>query len=246
MALNFNKIGRPLCVMLPANKVISIDTNDDPEVQKKFVDIVAPEGQMFQLIPNYESERTCIFIYGPSGSGKSTYIGKYIQQYLKYYKKNKVYCFSAVEQDDALDKHCVRIKINDNLIEDPIDVKEFSNSLVIFDDIDVLDKKHKTAVYDILNKILKIGRHNNISICIANHNPTEGAGKNGTKTILFESHVIIFPCVSGGRANKYLQMEYLDLDKATLAKIKTQKSRFCAVFNTYPKICLTDKSIWII
>jgi hypothetical protein len=39
-----------------------------------------------------------------------------------------------------------------HLIEDPIEIKEFENSILIFDDIDVIpDKKIREAVYKIMN-----------------------------------------------------------------------------------------------
>ena len=50
------------------------------------------------------------------------------------------------------------MKLESTIYEDPIEVEEFQDSVVIFDDIDVIsDKKIRDAVYNILNKVLEIG-----------------------------------------------------------------------------------------
>jgi hypothetical protein len=62
-----------------------------------------------------------------------------------------------------------------HLIEDPIEIKEFENSILIFDDIDVIpDKKIREAVYKIMNLALEVGRHYKINMVITNHLPTNG------------------------------------------------------------------------
>ena len=45
--------------------------------------------------------------------------------------------------DESLDSvKPLRIQLDESLIEDPIDIKEFADSVVLFDDIDVIpDKK---------------------------------------------------------------------------------------------------------
>jgi Mor family transcriptional regulator len=46
------------------------------------------------------------------------------------------------------------------LIDDPITLEELSDSVSIFDDIDVIpNKKVREAVYSLLNQILETGRH---------------------------------------------------------------------------------------
>ena len=90
-------------------------------------------------------------------------------------------------------------------------MEEFEDSVVIFDDIDVIsDKKIREAVYNILNKVLEIGRHFKITALVTNHLPTNG---KDTRRILNEAHqVIYFPHSASGRI-KYLLIDYLGLDK---------------------------------
>jgi hypothetical protein len=84
--------------------------------------------------------------------------------------------FSALESDNVLDLlKPKRIKINDDLVHDPLDIQEFSDILVVFDDIDVIsNKKQREAVYIILNSMLETERHFKISIMCTNHISTDG------------------------------------------------------------------------
>ena len=55
-----------------------------------------------------------------------------------------------------------------------MDIGFLQDSLVIMDDIDVINpKKVKDAVFHILNEILQIGRHFNITCIVTNHLPTD-------------------------------------------------------------------------
>ena len=52
-------------------------------------------------------------------------------------------------------------------------IKEFENSVVIFDDIDVISgKKIREAVYTTLSQILEIGRHFRITCLVTSHQPS--------------------------------------------------------------------------
>ena len=130
-------------------------------------------------------------IMGPSGSGKSTYTRKYLEQYKKKFKNRPIYLFSSLPSDDSLDKiQPKRIKLDDTLHTDPIKVDDLSESICIFDDIDVIsNKKIREAVYDILNQVLEIGRHYKIHCVVTNHLPTNG---KDTRRILNEAHTVTY------------------------------------------------------
>ena len=93
--------------------------------------------------------------------------------------------------DESLDKiKPKRFKLDDSLHEDPIKVAELSESMCIFDDIDVIsNKKIRDAVYDILNQILEIGRHYKIDCICTNHLPTNG---KETRRILNEAQTTTY------------------------------------------------------
>jgi predicted AAA+ superfamily ATPase len=113
------------------------------------------------MMPDKTLERQIYLYYGVSGSGKSTFTRKFVKEYKKTFKENKVYLFSCLTEDESLDEiKPLRFRLEEDLVTDPINVAELSSSLIIFDDIDTIaNKKIKEAVYQLLNEILQIGRH---------------------------------------------------------------------------------------
>ena len=89
-----------------------------------------------------EREREISYITGPSGSGKSAYTRKYLEQWRKKNKDKEIYMFSSLPEDDSLDEiKPKRIRLDASLHEDPIDIDEFADSVMIFDDIAVISDK---------------------------------------------------------------------------------------------------------
>ena len=245
MSLTFNKIGRPVAKIKGGkydNKIVSInpDLNDHDATEFKHLKI-ANESK-FQHIPDTTKEREIIYITGPSGSGKSTYTRMFLEEYKKKYKDREIYMFSSLKEDPSLDKiKPKRFKLDDTLWKDPIDPEELQDSVCIFDDIDVIsDRKIKEAVYNILNNILEIGRHFNITCIITNHLPTNG---RDTRRILNEAHAYVyFPHSAGGKI-KYLLQEYLDVDKKMIKYFKNAHSRWCCIFKNFPQAYMLEQEI---
>ena len=245
MSFNFEHTGKPLAVIHEGKlngKEVSVNTPEDKPT-KSYSYIPLKDGK-FQQIPNQKSEREILYITGPSGSGKSTYTLKYCQEYKKKKKKSDIFLFSALAEDETLDKiKTKRMIIDDSLISNPIPVESFENSLVIFDDIDVISNKaHRDAVYSLLNQILEVGRHHKIYCIVTNHLPTGG---KDTRRIINESHSVTYFPQSGsaGQMNRLLQ-NYLGLDTATLKKIRKLPTRWATVFKNYPICILTEKLLF--
>ena len=165
--LNLNKVGRPLARIdggRSSGHVVSVsdqfanDAEEDDTLFRDFRQLKIANDSKFQRLPDTAKERSILYIAGPSGSGKSTYTRKYLEQYRKKYKQHPIYLFSSLPSDEPLDKiKPKRFKIDESLHTDPIKVAELSESVCIFDDIDVIsDKKVREAVYNILNQILEI------------------------------------------------------------------------------------------
>ena len=242
--LNLNKVGRNLCIINGGkykNKLVSVSEEEDDTI-KQFKSMKLTDGK-FQQIPNLDTERECGFITGPSGSGKSTYIYNYLVEYKKRKPKNEVYLFSILNEDKSLDAiKPLRVKIDDNLKE--FDIENFRDSMVIFDDTDVIsNKNHKAYVNAIRDKILQIGRHSNIDCLITSHIPTG----HDLKMVLNEcSFVVYFPSSGQVRQINYMLINYVGLDLKQIALIKSLKSRWACVFKNYPQICLTEKTIFLL
>ena len=252
--LNFNDVGRPLCRIVGGKydkKVISVsdkfsskDDDDDETLMKEFRMLKIPNDAKLQQIPDTTKEREILYMTGPSGSGKSTYTRKYLEQWKKKNKDKEIYMFSSLPEDESLDDvKPQRIRLDSSLYEDPLPIEELADSVVIFDDIDVIsDKKIRDEVYKILNKVLEIGRHYKITALVTNHLPTNG---KDTRRILNESHqVVYFPHSASGRI-KYLLIDYLGLDKKQVAYFR-QNSRWCCIYKNYPQIYMLEHEIGLL
>jgi energy-coupling factor transporter ATP-binding protein EcfA2 len=258
MSFNFEKIGKPLCIIQEKkpgaagpmkDKMIYLATGDEKEEPKHpFTFWKFENGVNLQQVPNTSSEREILYITGASGSGKSTYTRLYCEQYKKKFPKNSIILFSSLPEDESLDSvQPKRFTIDDRLIDEPITTDNlgvFQDTCVIFDDIDVLtNKKHRQAVMDIANGVLEIGRHFNITAIFTNHLPTN---KGDTRRVLNESHsVVYFPHSGSMRGTRYLLEQYVGLDKDMISKIKRMPTRWCCVFKNYPQAVMTQRRIML-
>ena len=143
---------KPLCKILGGkynNKVINIDPNvTEADYVTTFKKLEIGNSSKLQMIPNTNSERDVYYITGPSGSGKSYFVRMYCEQYKKKFKNNEIYLFSYLKTDESLDSvKPKRVKLDEELYNDPLKVDEFAHSCVIFDDTDCIsDKKIRNAV----------------------------------------------------------------------------------------------------
>jgi hypothetical protein len=124
-----------------------------------------------------------------------------------------------------------------------LNVEDFKDSCIIFDDVDVLkDKKVRNIVYTLLDLCLETGRHHNITVIITNHLACDG--KN-TKRILNECKTITFYPLAGiNRQLKYMIENYIGFDKKEIQKLKNGTSRAVTVFREYPQFVLTENEIY--
>ena len=247
---NFEKLGRPLCKIEGGKfdkQIIYLCVDDKEEPKHPFtrMDFAAAgeKGVKLQQVPNTKSEREILYITGASGSGKSTYTRKYCEQYRKKYPDREIYLFSSLLEDESLDPvHPKRIKIDDSLVDEPIEAEQLSECLVIFDDIDVLsDKKQREAVMKIANQVLEIGRHFKTTAIFTNHLPTN---RGDTRRVLNESHsVIYFPHSGTAMGTKRLLECYVGLDPDQMKAIRKKPTRWACIFKNYPMVIMTERSI---
>ena len=253
MSLNISKKGHPLCIIKGGDndgtKIYVSDEIPDDKVKKSklnktFEKLKIEDEGIFQQIPDTAKEREVGMVCGQSGSGKSTYIKKYCKEYKKTYKNRDIYMFSNLKDDETLkDLKINRIVIDESLIDEPLTVEDFKNSLVLFDDIDVIrDKKVKEAVYQIMNEILETGRHFSVSCLMTVHYPN----KPNIRTMLNECHWFVFFPWGAIKSTHYVLENYLGVDKDNLRKIKSTKSRWACIFRNFPQVVLTEKNIFML
>lgn len=168
-----------------------------------------PEGSHFMLFPRVEPmQRNIYYIAGPSGCGKSTMTKQICQMYKMVFPKRKIYLFSEVPEDPALDNlpkkkgRPRRLDVN-KLVEEPIeDLSLFEESMVVFDDCDAYTGPRKKAIQELQEKLLNQGRHKMTDLIIISHPITDY--KRTRSAINEATHLIIFP-----RSTVYQALYYL-------------------------------------
>jgi hypothetical protein len=218
----------------------------DGEIEKKHNKeiILKDYDDGIEILPSKESER--IYFAGPTGSGKSYNISQYIKNFKRLFPKKKIYLFSDQADDAQLDKYKpIRIMLNEELINDPVNVEELKNSLCVFDDIDsITDKKLKQQVELLRDSILKRGRHYSIYCLVSNHQINE---YRLTKEILSAcSKIFFYPKSGSGYSIKYLLKQYIGLNKDQINKILELPSRWVCLSKTAPIYVMCEHSIYLL
>lgn len=202
---------------------------------------------ILKLIPtNDPNQRDSIYCCGPSGSGKTTMISQFVEEYRKVYPKNPLIVISNKPKDYILDKFIpIRIRIDENLINDPVSLDELEDSLVIFDDIDqIQDKNIQNAVWNLRDRILEEGRSKQISICTVAHQITN---YKASRICLNESDYIILFCKSGQRYQiNYFLKVYAGLDKHQIKQIMDLPSRCVILKRTYPMAVIYSNGVFLL
>jgi len=208
-------------------------------------EIILSSGEMKPIIDTTK-ERQVFYITGMSGSGKSTYVSKIAEVYNKLYPKNQIYLFSNKPEDKVLDqyKYIKRVKLDQSLVDDPIQLPELKNSLVIFDDIEAIPNKSLSNEMDRLrDMILQQGRSYKISFCYISHLANN---YKQTRTILNECHSItIFPAMCTKYSLKYLMDKYFGFGKNDLNKLLSLPSRWVTISKA-PVFVLYEKGGYLL
>lgn len=116
---------------------------------------------------------------------------------------------------------------------------------MIFDDIDsVVNKKTKEKIFGLLNKMLRLGRHHNITVLYLGH---EIYASPELKHILNESMTVTF---FQKRLNykklKYLLEEYFGLSKSQIQQIRGIKDRSTTFIKGDDNIILSQSQCFIL
>ncbi len=207
------------------------------------------DGKLIPIPQKFDSGSEHGYVAGPSGSGKSTYVGEYIRLFKQQHPKAKVWMFSRVDKDAAIDKYGVnRITLDEGLVESPITPSELSGgkpTLVIFDDIDTIrDKKIKENVCGLRDDILETGRHDNITSISTNHIICD---YKNTKRLLNEAkYITLFPKSGSTFHIKRVLKEYVGLDQATIKKILSLDSRWVTVYKVAPMLVIYERGCFLI
>ena len=196
----------------------------------------------FILLPSMTT-RSNICLIGTSGSGKSFMAAQYAKAIKKLFPDFPVYVVSEVSKDEVLDElGVIRVPINKDMYEEPVDVEKLQNCLIIFDDIDqIKNKKIRDATLNFRKEVLNKGRHSNIYTICTNH---ELKDRENVKDMLRESHAtFLFPRTnSKPKIRKYLADD-CGLSKTQVTYIMSRPSRWICIYKN-PMFCLTENEIF--
>ena len=199
-----------------------------------------PDDSTFQAIPDPDpSKRQVWYVAGQSGSGKSYFARGIAENYKKLFPDRDIYLISKLMEDETLDKMKVgkpkRINL-ETLVSDPVDLEEFKDCLVIFDDWDTLDKPYFPIVHKLIEDLAIMGRHTNTSMLILSHYLTN---YSKTRLILGEAQfLVLYPLATSAKALKYVCEHYGNMDKEDIVKMK-RRGRWVLIHKNYPSYVLS-------
>jgi hypothetical protein len=163
-----------------------------------------------------------------------------------------VYVFSALDNDEVFDviirnnkSRVHRVQINAELLNNPISISEEieKGSLLIFDDIDVLPNKLRKYIYELINSVLQIGRHFDLSIVVTSH-LINGTDRNANRVIMSESHYVVLFLFGLSRKHvDYFGSTYVGLDKTDIKNMYKLAERSIVLSKNYPMFYMTPRRI---
>lgn len=187
-----------------------------------------------------------LYISAPSGAGKSTFCGNWIKEYLDMFKDGELFVFSSIGYDDVIDKYDpIRIPLNYELLENPINPVELYNSICVFDDIDTIqDLNIRKYLIGLRDWLLEQGRHLKIRLLITSHLMMD---YKKTRIVLNEATTTcFFPKCGGKRQAKIYLTEYAGLEKDEIKKIMRLPSRWICFYRTYPQYIIYEKGVYLL
>lgn len=194
------------------------------------------DDSLFVPIPSADPKKRQIwYVAGASGSGKSYFARNIAENYKKLYPEREIYLISKLDSDETLDTMKIgkpkRINI-ESLLEEPVDLEECKDSLIIFDDWDTITPK---PLYDAVHKLIEdvciMGRHQNVSCAILSHHLSN---YKSTKLMLNEAHfLVLYPLATSAKALKYVAEHYGNCDKEAIENFK-RRGRWVMIHKQFP------------
>jgi hypothetical protein len=224
-------------------KALRADANpDNSPIEDEFK---AKRGEKLQPLPS-KTVVEKIYVSAPSGAGKSYFVGKWLAEYKKMFKNSEIYLFSSVEEDESLDVNDpIRVLLDADLMQNPVQAAELKDSVVIFDDTDTIRNKYlRESIHAMRDEILEIGRHYDTRMLITSHlmmNYKE------TRRVLNEATTVVFFPKSGAthQIKKFL-ITYAGLDTPQIKKILKLPSRWVALYKSYPQFIIHERGAFLL
>lgn len=236
MAMNIAMIQRPN----NTREFVELSENGFEEIDKSSdnVGLFVP-----LLIPH--NERHVLYCAGKSGDGKGVFVGEMTMQYHRLYPNNRIYyiCSTPIKDDLTFSRMAqfvrqVSITQFVGKTEDRI-LKLLTNSLVIMDDNDNLEKDEREALRSLQKTILFLGRKYRVSFFKISHYKTDATN---TRSLIGElDYYITF--VNRDIKSDRLLKEYKKINKRDVDDLN---GSLWAFFNFKYDYVVTNKKIFFL
>jgi hypothetical protein len=128
---------------------------------------------------------------------------------------------------------------------DYVSCDEFSDCLIIFDDIDVIgDKELRHGVQNFMNQVISYGRARGISCVVTGHLSMEG---HSTKHAIKQSDKYVFFPNSSDKSSIYsLLQEYMKMKPSKIDSIvnRERETRWMCINKASPQFVLTERELF--
>lgn len=215
--------------------------------QAKDKSITIPDDSTFNLIPSPDpTKRSVWYIAGASGSGKSYIARQLAESYKKLFPSRGIYLISKLNEDSTLDTMKIgkpkRINIQ-SLVDDPPEIDEFKDSMVIFDDYDTFQGAEGKVVQTLIDDLAIQGRHSNTTILCLTHYITN---YKKTRLLLNEAtHFVVYPQATSYHALKYLLTTHIGMG-ADEVKALRKLGRWICVSKNFPQYLISQHTAKIL
>jgi len=244
------KHGSEICKIIKDKKVSNTvyvsdltngDTDDNEDPIKH---LICDSKEKIQVTP--PRKHFAMGVYGSSGLGKSFFISGFISQFKKMFPQKPIYIFSPIRDDPAFVKlNAIYIKIDDSIIKEELQTREFTNGLCVFDDIESVSKQYFKAVSLFRDKCLEVGRHEGINIICVSHVIQAG---NLTKKIINESDLsVVFPRSNFSAIEKLVKNNYgFGREDIKYLRELGKTSRWVCIKRSYPSVIMSENEVKIV
>lgn len=222
-----------------SNRLVSLE-----DTKKTFLPLMLRQGTKEEPMPNK------VFLAGAGLSGKSYLARKLAEDYALQYPDNKIVLISWVENDKNLNektlgKNFIRLNIDENILADPIDIKDFHDKLIIMDDIEHFENPYIVKeLMRVRNSIVNAGRHNNTDLLCCRQVLMDS--KNTRDLLNGVPNIIVFPHSSSRYQLKNYLLKYMMLDSNTVNKLMNVNSRWLLLSNTMPLYALWENGAMLL
>lgn len=225
-----------------------IEIDEEIEIgEGKLIKSITLHGGQFQQCPSNQP-RICpdlMYVSGRRGSGKSFYIAMYLAEFVKMYPRYRIYLFSQKQQDDLLDKYITKRIDTQHVIDAQLEAKDFTESLVIFDDVDSLPcekgRDIRAAVYNVMTDVIETGRSLGV-FCIVTSHLTCNAGES--KRIINACTSFTFFLNSSTHQTNYALQTYFGFSRKQVKKLlAVNEGRFVTIYRDCPQVAMTTNKI---